>query len=446
MFLVRVLKHSKGPLMQMQDWLSQLVQEAPHILKLIHRSDLKSLLATNRALRYQVHNAVSKLQLERQDRHSLRHDPVSYLRLLVKGKWQQLQHLTLQGINLHSRNVTLLTPSQWPLLTLLIMRDCQVSGKMARLANAPLHQLQDLQMVGTQLTADDLAQLSRGHLPNLTKLHIESQHCEQPVDSQTASHVDGTKAADMFTEIVNTSHWVNLTKLTAVGFGKHLLNMAWLVKGDWPSLKALHFGEDAILPGCCLLLSHSQWPSMETLDLMSTKLGETRALHPHNSFNWLTLKCLDLTDCSLGNDDIGQVATGVWPQLEKLFLHGNDFNEMGMQALATACWLRLTILDVSCFTVGSAAILMLMTGHWPNLECLEVCAASEANDDLDCIADVLCPWLNVQHKVDNEVNVIAEPEFVAFGRWPKISKLIFSDPAWPSVSKNGLWYLTADFN
>ena len=448
--------------------LSQLIQEVPAVLTCTCKDDLGYLLATSRELRNQVHSFVTQIHIG-QDQDILllvskdwprltrlctggtyygtgqctcrtwkrgsrscsnQGLDASNLELLVTGSWPLLQFLNVSGI---SEGMAALQHGQWPLLNTLLMKDCQISGSIAHLTAAPWNQLQHLSLEGNALTTRDLVARSRSDWPNLRRLslesevyHLEGYHLVGNVLERFQMQISAAEKSGVLKGF-NKAQWPELIHLDAYAFGLHSFNMAWLTQGAWPQLKTIDLSGEPLHPTSCMLLSKGHWPLLQMLSVGKTLLGRLGGLHHLLSAEWPAFKCLDLCCNGLRGSDTAQVATGRWPLLEKLCLHDNHLDVVGISALVKADWPLLKVLDVSCQGVYSDIVGILTQSEvWPCLECVEV-----AHNMHDWLHMLVGP--DHGSKLTQGVNEIHNPEVVARGQWPKLKQLIFSDPNVPSL-------------
>lgn len=155
---------------------------------------------------------------------------------------------------------------------------------------APWNQLQHLSLEGSALTTRDLVALSRSNWLNLRRLCLESEM--KHLEGNQTQMISAAEKGGLLKGF-NKAQWPELIDLDAYAFGLHSFNMAWLTQGAWPQLKTIDLSGQLLHPTSCMLLSKSHWPWLQ-MSVGKTKLGRLDGLRHLLSAEWPELKYLDL--------------------------------------------------------------------------------------------------------------------------------------------------------
>ena len=407
--------------------LDGLLVEVPEIFKLLSPISLKALHQTSRAQHQQVHDFISTLCIDRKEQVSLlvskewpaltqlglrtqlhptdllclsastwKHTvslnfaqvtlDISSLYMLANGCWPLLQHLDLSSTNLYGRGMAALHRCKWPKLKTLAIKNCNLnSDSIAYLTAACWPHLQYLQLLGNSLLLEDVAQLCKGNWLQLNRLDLCGVFAENCFDENGQRHPDfvasmiGGSTDPAFMQHLSSANWPAITQLRLRRCGLEVNGIQLLVSGQWSAMQDLDLSSQEISTAMFAVLGQAQWPELTTLNVSCTLLDMDGTSELVKA-TWPNLQCLDVSHnhkcrraVRFGASAIGVLATGNWPLLEKLNMHGNYINSTGMSRLVQGKWPLLKVLDVSCHGLDMAGVQTLMcTRSFPLLECLEV--------------------------------------------------------------------------
>ena len=323
------------------------------------------------------------------------------------------------------QRLRLLQPDRWTVLRTLHLTYCHLTrGSIAQLVSMSLHQLEELNLIGSQLTAAACEELSKADWPELTSLIIES------IDFETDAALSAERQAGSLSAGNSSAVWPKLAFLAVRAFGRHDDNMSWLTRSHFPNLQSVNASgdpDDFFSAENLQKLTYAQWPLLNKLDLGNIGACANGLCHLSSrraEACWPMLKSLDLSERdSFGDSYFDEVcailAHAMWPLLEKLSLRGQPVYMEGATELVKANWPMLKFLYVCSDTVGPAVLRVLMTRNWLHLEHLEV------QDSIAVAAELSNGDGSELSVVRNE---IAAPGDIAGGCWPSLKVLVMGSP------------------
>lgn len=127
-----------------------------------------------------------------------------------------------------------LQPGRWTVLRTLHLTYCHLArGSIAQLVSMSLHQLEELNLIGSQLTAAACEELSKADWPELNSLIIES------IDLEIHETLSAERQADSSSSGNSSAVFPKLASLAVRAFGHHDDNVSWLTRSHFPSLQSV---------------------------------------------------------------------------------------------------------------------------------------------------------------------------------------------------------------
>ena len=285
------------------------------------------------------------------------------LEILVCGKWNLLEYLSIRRLDITNKGIEALTKKpEWPNLRKLDASNNKIQdegleiltcGKWPLLEHIVLRSL-DISSQGIQILIG-----SRANWSNLKKLEV-------------AGNPIGNKGI----EILVSSDWPLLEDL---GFEKTEITDEGLEiltrKSNWPNLKGLNISGNEIHDEGLGILAHGKWPLLERLYLDSLEITEKGLTSIASISEWPNLKLIDLSyNENIGEKGLGDFALGKWPFLETLYLRDLSLEWEDLETLAKkSSWPKIKELDLARFRYSfydsdRKVLKGLLGDKWPLVE------------------------------------------------------------------------------
>ena len=207
---------------------------------------------------------------------------------------------------------------------------------------------------------------------------------------------------------VTEAGWSRLKKLRITDCCITQKAIQQIIDAHWPHLTSLDLSKSYLHPAAKRCMAQFYWPQLSHLDLSHTRLGSA-GLAALVKGNLSQLRTLLLAQNNLGHQAVSHLPHANWPELEVLCLVYNELNKYpdtpdqlfaiedeghaAMSAIVKCNWPKLKDLNIGSAAIGPAAINVLSTGQWPNLEAL----ALDDNDMQDMAALVQAKWPHLKN-------------------------------------------------
>ena len=407
--------------------LVHLLQQTPDILSHVPHHSLTALLASSRALRSHVHEFVTSVKIQDQtdatllvstkwpalrsfrfcgdsiqpeNMQHLCHNSWHLLTtlnlddirldlpcilLLLQGNWPSLEHLAISNTDLDVEGMQAMQQGKWPNLRCLGISSSSIN--LAQLTAGPWKQLHSLflrykcrSVAENGHSVADNGQLCK-QLPQLRELLICDVSCNTlekytgnvyPIIGAIPQHVGEPETVLVHRN--SKANWSCMEVLHLYECSPATTNLDILDECQWPMMKSFLFGGLIVSDAGYARLSQQQWPTLKALEMLDIDLSSV-GVDRIVSAKWPRLRKLSLSQSNLDTDSCcAQLASGQWPQLERLCLRGCELQFSGVKELVQGKWPLLKVLDLSYhnLTYPDEGLQHLLTSDWPKLECLEL--------------------------------------------------------------------------
>ena len=211
--------------------------------------------------------------------------------------------------------------------------------------------LRTLELTHNRIDAEGMALLAKGKWSSLTTFQLSYNPA---LDAEAMTHLSGAnwplrclELSHMPTNAARLAqlHLFNLASVTL--FKYHIATaISELASADWPFLRVLDLGHNALDAAAMLFLCRIPVPVLTTLMLSNATITGAGACWLAQG-SWPYLHSLNLSDNQLNTEAVRHIVSGVWPQLHSLSLEGNLFADDGLQQLTKGNWPLLNSLAIS---------------------------------------------------------------------------------------------------
>ena len=421
--------------------LEGLIIHVPRLLQLLPPDTLEVLRRTNRNLRLQVESIVSTITIHDSD----------FVFLLATRQWPSLQHLDLGYSNLHSEGMAALCGCECPRMKTLRLSQCNLdSERIAYLVTASWPNLEFLDLSSNQLVPADLARLCTGKWPQLRKLDLSSVLINQNLNNPRLRDDADSMCMDDFSQ----AEWPNMSHLRLFGCQVREVGMKSLICCQWSRMQELYISSQTLHTSDFHQLSQAHWPLLQVLSLSNTKLNE-QGMTEVIKGDWPKLACLDVSYNYDDSEPYGShwvgfdtattkvLAQGKWPLLEKLNMHCNFLNAVGMSELVKGDWPLLKVLDVDCYGLNAASVHVLVSGRgvFPLLERLQLTDLSKQYREDGLFGELLAHGF----LLDTE-NYATRARLTTSTSWPHLQQLYFGQLEFTRFPSPEEWFDEWDYS
>lgn len=309
---------------------------------------VSSLSATCSAVRELVHHSVKAITISKH----WRQQPLQLLHSLLAGDWQNLQSLTLRYFVLHKAEIDLLTSRSWPLLDTLDVSHSVLDTEAVITLTQQALSLKHLNLSHTSLDAPALLSIANAGW-ELESLYLRG--------------ISLGTAGLLTVKTLVKGKWPSLRRLVLSNNKLTAPGILPLLKANWVELRHLDLSSNLLTAEAIRVLVQAKLPRLSRLDLSCNLLSQS-ALQALSCSNWLQLRHLDLGHCNMYTLE---GLSGNWPSLSSLCLSGNSVDGETVSSILLQ-WPMLADLELEDSMLPTAAVQMLVQGHWPRLRKLGV--------------------------------------------------------------------------
>ena len=357
--------------------LADVLHQAPSILKWLQLyGSLHALLATNTCMRHLAQQYVTRITIPdqshmltfAQDRwpnlQSMRFKSVqdsNAVAELSQGGWQN-STLELTFAKLDHDAIVALRSDTWPWqmlndLAVYFEKGLPVEVHMLSLRQWPL--LESLTLCCGKLDDAQASVIFRADWPLLQNLRL-ADNCLTNLEGVEHHRFPQLKSVCLENNPVSntglrrlvSAQWPKLTSLdlSHIASRPDSPTIAWhqLIEADWPMLSSMDFRGNRMEAFMLKNIVEAGFCSIRKLNLSYNWLDSVAVGHLVKG-PWMQLHNLYLKNALYGSitDCLVLLSTGDWPQLEVLWLRGNEVDATALSALAKSKWPSLYYLNLT---------------------------------------------------------------------------------------------------